>query len=436
MSGNTPAAIDLRNANRNCAKKAAALLCAVLISFTAAAQIEDIFPDTINRRFNYLTGTFASFEMNSNAIDMDFARAFYRGDFIDQGRKDRILNRLTGENRMGADLNYGIFYSWRPDSLFGSSDVSVFVALKNNEHYDLRYSRDLFRTAFYGNREFEGDTAFLGNFSTHLLRYQELQFGALWSNLDSTAKLGISLSALNAEQYFEMEAKSADLVTGPDGEYIDFNTSINAFRSDTANKGFAKFNGFGVSTDILFEAPYKGQKRKGKLLISISDIGLMAWNERSQTYSRDSLYHYEGIEVDDLFGGSDSSLNQFSADSIFAAITEMRTQSFTTSLPATVHLKQTTYYRNFEFSKGFRYMFNANFKGFYYLEGIYHFRHSLNAGVNAGYGGYGKFSFGASVNKEFKNGLYIGASSRHLEGLVAPKQFGGMGAFVTVRQKF
>lgn len=416
--------------------RGAAFAFAVLVSYTATAQIEEIFPDTINRKFNYISGGFAGFEMNSNAIDIDFAQGFYRGDFIDNERKDRISGRLTNENRMGADINYGVFYSWRPDSLFGSSDVSVFVSLKNSEHYDLRYSRDLFRTVFYGNREFAGDTAYLGNFNTQLLRYQKLQFGVLWSNLDSTAKLGIALSALNAEQYFRMEARNAELMTGADGEYIDFNTSVNVFRSDTSNKGFAQFNGFGISTDIYFEAPYKGKKRKGKILISISDIGLMAWNDRSQTYSRDSLYHFEGVQVNDLFHAGDSSLNHFSADSVFAAITEMRTQSFTSSLPATVHLKQTTYYRNFELSKGFRYMFNANYKGFYYLEGIYHFRGKLNAGLNAGFGGYGRFSFGASVNKEFGQGLYVGIASRHLEGLVAPKQFGGAGAFVTLRQKF
>lgn len=414
----------------------AALFCLLLLSLTVNAQVEAIFPDTIDRKFNYICGSFAGFEMNSDAIDVDFAKGFYHGDFIDNQRKNRVANRLTNENRMGADLNYGIFYSWRPDSLFGSSDVSVFVSLKNSEHYDLRYSRDLFRTVFYGNREFAGDTAYLGNFSTQLLRYQKLQFGVLWSNLDSTAKLGIALSALNAEQYFRMEARNAELVTGADGEYIDFNTSVNVFRSDTSNKGFAQFNGFGISTDIYFEAPYKSSKRRGKVIISISDVGLMAWNDRSQTYKRDSLYHFEGIQVEDLFNAGDSSLNHFSADSVFAAITEMETQSFTTSLPATVHLKQTTYYRNFEFSKGFRYMFNASYKGYYYLEGIYHFRGRLNAGVNAGFGGYGRFSFGASVNKEFRKGLYMGFASRHLEGIVAPKQFGGAGAFITVRQKF
>jgi hypothetical protein len=435
VSGTFPASGNISTSGSG-RLKAIITLCAILVSIAASAQFEDIFPDTINRKFNYLTGTFGGFEMNSDAIDVDFARGFYRGDFIGKDRKDRISKRLTAENRMGADLNYGIFYSWRPDSLFGSSDVSVFVSLENNEHYDVRYSHDLYRTVFYGNREFAGDTAYLGNFSTHLLRYQKLQFGVLWSNLDSTAKLGLAISALNAEQYFEMEAKQAELLTAADGEYMSFNTSINALRSDTSNKGFASFNGFGVSTDIYFEAPYKGKKRRGKLVISVMDIGIMAWNGKSQTYSMDSLYYFDGVEVENLFNAGDSSLNHFSADSVFAAITEMRTQSFTTSLPASVHIKQTTYYRNFEFTKGFRYMFNANYKGFYYLEGIYHFPNRLNAGINAGFGGYGKFSFGASVNKELGQGLYIGAASRHLEGVVAPKRFGGMGAFVTIRQKF
>lgn len=409
---------------------------ALLLTCNVSAQIEAMFPDTIDNSFNHIAGVYSGFEMNSSALDLDFARTFYRGGHIDKEMKDRVSKRLTNENRIGSDLSYAAYYAWKPDTFFNNkSDVSLFVQLKNNEHFDSQFSRDLFNLAFYGNRQFAGDTAMLGRFNLQLLRYQEFQFGVLWSGLDSVARLGIGISVIKAEQYFSLRAKEATLFTSEDGSYIDFNTSLEAFSSDTSNKGVTKFNGFGVSADFFIETPYKG-KRNGKITISVSDVGLLAWNESSQRYQADSLYRFEGVEVNNIFDVRDSSLDNISSDSLFAELTDMKRQSFTISVPATIHIRQASYFKRFELVKGFKYVFNASYKGYFYLEGNYRFAGRLSIGAVAGFGGYGKFGYGLNASKSFRNGTYIAIGSNHLEGLITPKRAAGFGIFASVRQKF
>lgn len=417
-------------------KKIFLAISAAIVTCSASAQVEAMFPDTIDNSFNYLTGAYTGFEMNSSALDLDFVRTFRNGGFIDNAMKDRVSSRLTNENRLGGDLNYAVYHVWKPDTFFhNKSDVSLFVQAKNNEHLDAQFSRDMFRLAFYGNREFAGDTAMLNNFSAQLLRFQEMQFGVLWSGLDSTARLGIGISAIKAEQYFSVHAKTAELFTSADGSFIDFNTSLEAFSSNPDNKGFTKFNGFGVAADFFIETPYKG-KRSGKIMISVSDVGLLSWNESSRHYKTDSVYHFDGIEVNDIFDVRDSSLHNVSADSLFAAITDMKKQSFTVSIPATLHIRQSSYFGRFELVKGFKYVFNASYKGFFYLEGNYRFAGKLNVGVTGGFGGYGKLSYGARASKEFRNGTYVSLGSSHIEGVIAPKKNAGLGVYLSLRQKF
>jgi hypothetical protein len=417
-------------------KRAALAAIMLLLACRASAQIEAMFPDTIDNSFNHLTGVYGGFEMSSNALDLDFAKNFYRGGFIDKTTKDRISDRLTNENRIGSDLNFAAYYAWKPDTFFhNKSDVSLFMQVKNNEHFDSQFSRDLFSLAFYGNRQFAGDTAMLGNFSLQLLRFQEFQFGVLWSGLDSTARLGIGVSVIKAEQYFSVRAENAELFTSEDGAYIDFNTSLEAFSSDTSNTGFSKFNGFGVAADFFIETPYQG-KRKGKILISVSDVGLIAWNESSQRYNADTLYRFEGVQVNNIFDVRDSSLNNISSDSLFSELTDLKRQSFTISIPATLHIRQASYFGRFELVKGFKYVFNASYKGYFYLEGNYHFMNKLSLGAVAGFGGYGKLGYGINASKTFRSGTQVLIGSNHLEGLITPKHAAGVGVFASLRQKF
>jgi hypothetical protein len=412
------------------------LLAAVfaLASFGASAQIEAMFPDTIDNSFNYLLGGYGGYEANSSALDRDFMSTLYKGGFIDNEMKDRVSKRLMNNNRLGIDLNYALYYAWKPDTFFhNKSDVSLFVQLKNNEHFDTQFTKDLFLLGFYGNRQFAGDTAFLNNTSARLLRFQELQFGVLWSGLDSTARLGIGVSLINAEQYFSVSAKRAELYTSADGGYIDFGATMDVYTSDTSNTGYGAFNGFGVAADFFFEAPYKG-KRKGMISISASDVGLLFWNKSSQRYSTDSTYHYEGVEVESILE-ADNSTSQLSPDSLLSSIASSK-QSFAVSVPATLHIRQASYFGRFELVKGFRYVFNTSYKGFFYLEGNYSFGNRLRAGITTGFGGYGRFSFGANVSKVFNNRTYMSIGSSHLEGFVAPKRFAGQAVYVSLRQKF
>src|SRR5687768_5507737 len=89
-------------------------------------------------------GIFSDYTLNSNAITHDFIQPFYKGTFIETKQKDRVFSRLLRENRLGADVNYGLYYVHLPDSLWGKSQFGLFFSLRDTNHVDMRFSDDFF----------------------------------------------------------------------------------------------------------------------------------------------------------------------------------------------------------------------------------------------------------------------------------------------------
>ncbi|MGZ4055762.1 MAG: hypothetical protein ACXVPY_11280 [Bacteroidia bacterium] len=398
-----------------------------------AAVFSDEFPDSAKTRI----GLAGNFGINSNAITAKFFETFYKGGYIDNDLKNSVLERVKNDNRIGADVNYGAYVGIKLDSICHKKDISLFFSIRDREHFDARFSNDFYKVGFYGNASYAGKLADFNNFNLNFLRYQQLQVGLFSSKYDSAARWGIAVSVLKGEQYASILAKKAELFTSPDGQYIDFNTSMQVAQSDTAHKGIGAFNGIGASIDIYFEAPFKSRLGNSKLRVSVSDIGAIKYNNKSLYLNQDSLFHYSGISVNSIYDLQNSSFAHTSQDTLIKSIAPFKKRSFSVTLPTIFNLTyETQLSKKFQLTEGIRYVFNGNYKMLYYLKGNYSVAKNVMVSGTFGYGGYGTFNYGLGVFANFGKGFILYAGSNNLEGFILPKKTSGMGGYVSIIKDF
>jgi Family of unknown function (DUF5723) len=401
------------------------------------SQIAQLFFDEFTDSSKTKMGVIADYGFNSNALTSQFVSRFYNNGYIDPELKKDILNRVRQSNRIGGDINSGIFITIKPDSLFHKSSYMWFVNLKERAHFDSRFSDDLYKVAFYGNSAFAGKTALLSEFSLNYLHYQQLQIGLYSTKYDSAAHWGIGVSILKGQNYLNINAPKAELFTSQTGEYVDFNTSMQVVRSNPAQKGIAAFNGWGASVDIYFEAPFKTRLGASKLKVSASDIGVIRFDKNTDYLKHDSLFHYNGFTINNINDLQDSTFGGTTQDSLVRTYVPFKKQAFVATLPAVLQLSFETHFsKNFFLTEGIRYVFNANYHLLFYIKGSCYIHPKVLLSATFAYGGYGNYNYGLGLFAKFGKGFYASFGSNNIEGFIVPTKTFGQGAYISIVKSF
>ncbi len=418
-------------------KKIVLFLVFAFIEIGSQAQISAIFSDEFPDSTKTRVGITGDFDMNASALTSEFLSKFYKGGFIDDDLKNRVLDRTRNMNTIGANLNYGVYVGIKLDSLFHKQNVSLFFSLRDRAHFDARYSKDFYKVGFYGNADYAGETANFNDFNLTFLRYQQLQVGLFSSKYDSAARWGIALSFLKGEQYASVYAQKAELFTSEDGQYIDFSTNMQVAKSDTSKKGIGAFNGAGACIDIYFEAPFQTRFGDSKLRVSVTDIGAIKFNSNSLFLNQDSTFHYSGFHVTSIYDLQDSTYADNTQDSLTARIVPFKKQSFSVTLPSVLNLTyETRFGEHFEMTEGLRYVFNGNYHLLLYLKGNFIINPKFAISATVGYGGYGNLNCGIGAFANLGKGFIIYAGSNNLEGIIAPKKACGQSAYISIAKNF
>lgn len=376
----------------------------------------------------------ADFDAGTNGIQNAMMNKFLLGGHIDTKMKDAALNKMHGYNQLGINLNYDV-------SLFIGKNpkYDFLVGFKNQEILNATYTKDFYTLVMYGNKPFLDKTANFSGTNINALRFQEVKFGIIMHKVDSTAKIGVSISFLKGEQLFYIKAnKNSSLYTNADGTELIFNSNFNMALSDTSTKkNVFSFNGIGASADIFFETPYKSKiGRQSVLTVNANNIGFIHWSERSLQYSSDSVLKFDGYHINNILDLKDSTLQKVNTDSVIRKATNARQEAFNTNIPTNLIIINKIYFsRQFAFNAGFRYIFHANYKPYVFIEPEYKIANRFLISVHIGYGGYTRLNTGLSLVYTNRN-WFIKLGSNSLQGYIAPKQAYGQGLFFSIAKKF
>lgn len=304
------------------------------------------------------------YELGSNGIYNDLLNKFIYGGYIDKKTKDASNDNMKNLNVMGANMNYDI------STFFGrNSKYSYLIGFKDQQIFNSSFTKDFYQLLFYGNRPYLNETKNLSGSSINSLRFQELKLGFIWHKIDTTAKVGVSVSILKGQQLFYIKAKEgSSLYTNSDGTELVFNSDFVMALSDTTNrKNPFAYTGIGASADIFFETPYKSKIGKGSVLtVNANNIGFLHWFDNSVQYSSDSTFKFDGYHINNLLDLKDSTLASINRDSIIRTTTNAHKESFNVNIPTNLLIINKIRFTNkFVLGTGFRYLFNSNFKPYF-----------------------------------------------------------------------
>ena len=207
-------------------------------------------------------------------------------------------------------------------------------------------------------------------------------------------------------------------------------------KPDPALKKFFAQNGMGTSMDLFYELPYRIGKRYGKFAVEVNDLGIIQWKSSSMSYSVDSSYHYDGINVNDIFNshGAFPSLN---IDTIIKKHTSFERKQYITNLPFTLHIHTQAWHGKYVlFEKGISFLFNSSAKPYYYIK-TYYYNKKQNIGFacTIGYGAYGRFNAGLEAKINFSKHYSILFADNYL--LPGTSQSAcGMGMYLKLTRRF
>lgn len=372
------------------------------------------------------------FDAGSNGMSSGLVKKLVWGGYIDNDLKKESAKYLRAKNNLGINLNYDV-----SAFLKGNSKFDFLVGFKNQEIINATYSRDFFNLMFYGNQTYKGATADLSNCNVNALRFQEVKFGAMMHKVDSVGKIGVSVSFIKGEQLFYIKTgNNSSLYTSADGSELLFNSDFSMALSDTNHRDLTTFNGIGASADIYFETTYKSKiGKRSVLMANANNIGFIHWQNKSVQYNSDSVLRYTGYNIKSIFDLKDSTLKQINSDSLLRNLTNARTEDFNVNIPTNlVIINKVFFSEKFSAALGFRYIFNANYKPYAFLEPEYRYK-KVSFALHAGYGGYVRLNVGASFTWNNKN-WFMRIGSNSLQGYLVPKSAFGMGLFATIAKKF
>jgi hypothetical protein len=352
---------------------------------------------------------------NSRSLTNEFTSFFVNGGYIDTNLKNEISNDLSEENRIGAEVSYGINYRNYKSHLLGKPEWGWYTSLEDISNYYAVFSKNAFDLVFFGNSRFSGDTVQLADLRGEALHYQKFTFGGFHKNNNSS--IGISL--LKGQSYGGLNISNADLYTAPLGEELSLNLNGNYKQSDTLHNGRDAFNGWGISTDMVFylnTGKNRNVKFQNAFRISIQNLGFIKWNEKSLETQLDSTYNFNGFEVNDLFDSSSYDFADRAKDSLKI---DPVNKSFTTILPFTFSFAKIAdpYSKDkLQGIYGARMRAFCQYKPLFFVGLFYKPVEKLNMNVYASVGGYGGFKLGYSLNFSIIKNMNLSLACTNLTG--------------------
>lgn len=406
------------------------LFVGLIGSYHAFAQWADPFADN-HQKAKIATGMYGNADFGSNCITSQFAYDFAMGNYLDSNLKRSVASELKKNNRLGYNLNFGIYAVLYNDTIRDKRIFNFFFALRHKSYFNASFTNDDYNLAFFGNASYAGKTAMISPMVVNSLSYQQAEVGFVCTNFGGNSQFGAGFSFLAGQQYTSFNAENASLYTDPLGQSLLLNTEATVWQSDTSKGYMNRLNGIGGSMDVYFRAPYKLGKKEGTVTVSVNDIGFIKWDNHSLNYQKDTTYMYNGINISSLTDLQNANFNSLSKDSLKNKYFPFSKQSFYAAIPTLLSISTNTILsEKFHLEMGYWNLFNANAIGYIYAQGDFCFHHGYMVCLQAGYGGYNTINGALLFSKQFKCSK-LELAINHLPGIIMPTKYGGAGAYAS-----
>ena len=368
--------------------------------------------------------------LNGSNLPFDFSKKILSSSFIDSVAKSNVgfskhhINFVEAGYRYGAGICFKKKSHWLGLEL---SDESISV---------IQYRKDLFNLMFYGNSQYEGDTAYLTGSGLNNQDFHRVRFiySAIAGSDDSVWQINISLSYLQGYHVNSLNAGRSYLYTAPLGEYLSLHSQMVFQTNDTSSISAFATNGNGVSADlsISFVA------RKSKIFFSVNNAGFMHWNQNSLLYVVDTSVQFDGFEVNNFLHQPGIKLGNLNSDSIFSYLGINYSKcAFNLNLP----LRLTFIWQHhiicdkLSVDAGFTFIPQYQFSPLYFISGRLHSK-CISPSINISYGGNQAFNAGLSIEGRIANHINWFLTSDQMLSWALPKKLNGADLMASLYYQF
>ncbi|OFZ66339.1 MAG: hypothetical protein A3D92_21030 [Bacteroidetes bacterium RIFCSPHIGHO2_02_FULL_44_7] len=364
-----------------------------------------------------------------SSVERDLLSKFIRGGMITEEIKDNSFDRHKAINRFGAFYGGEIEYHNFNKHIFKKKNWGYVIKAGYQGFAGILYSKDLFGLAMYGNERYLGTTIDISGSDISAMTFQKVGFGLI----DGRTKSSVVLNIYNVSSAVSGDFRTFKIVQDAEGDQISLEMD-----AEVMMRNSAKFNqGLGVGLDLDFRLPVAwGKDRQAYIRFQAQNVGFAYMYEPQKFYSIDTTFTFSGLTFNQLIGD-----NSLISDSTFCILDTLGFQSSTRyktyMLPGFLQIGKIVdehYDGKLQSFFGLRLYPTLIYSPYIFAGMDYHPADWVRLGINAGYGGFGKFR--AGLYTDFRFGKYsVGVSSENLLGFFW-KKASGQSLFFRLRCAF
>src|SRR5208282_6942853 len=88
----------------------------------------------------YAAGVYGSIDYSSNSVTTNFVANYETGSYINEGMKQEVVSKLSNFNRLGYELNYGLYGILYKDTLHGKRLFNFFFSLSHKDYFNTLFT--------------------------------------------------------------------------------------------------------------------------------------------------------------------------------------------------------------------------------------------------------------------------------------------------------
>lgn len=391
------------------------------------AQLIPVGYDTLTHHHEFFID--GGVDYYGTSVERDLLSRLLRGGMITEEIKDHSFDKHKAINRFGAVMGGEIEYRNYNAHIFKKKNWGFVIRGGYNTFAGILYSKDLFGLAMYGNDRYLGQTIDFSGTDVSFMSFQKLGFGLI----DDRTKSSVTLNVYNISNRVSGDFRTMKITQDEAGESLTIEMDGEIDVRNTMN--FSQGIGFGL--DLDFRVPVSwGKDRQAFLRFQAQNVGVAYMYEPQKSYSFDTTITFTGLTFDQLIG--DNSLLSDSTLNILDTLGVQSSLKYRTSLlPGFLQIGKIVdehYEGKLQSFFGLRLYPTLIYSPYIFAGMDYHPAKWVRLGINASYGGFGKFR--AGLYSDFRVGNYsVGLSSENLLGFFW-KGASGQSAFVRLRCVF
>lgn len=379
----------------------------------------------------------ADLQVNSTAITNQFLYDFYNGRYLTDDLKKKNSARMKDVNLLGYRFDAALAFTVADT---GNRNNGFFGILEHHDRMELSFDKEFFDLYFFGNAQYTGKLAELDDLSLDILTFQQLKAGIYRSfGKSNKHQAGFALGFCKGQKNLSVDVNEAALFTEQDAMYVSLDADMSLHRSDSSSSDLKAVNGVGASADLFWKFT---DKHNNHFSLALSDIGCIKWSSRSQQYSRDTAYRFEGFEVKDMLDLSSTTFSGKTKDSILNEFSFAdKRGSYTTWLPLQFNV---TYDRLFckeklLLSAQVKHEFFSKFAPQTVIKPAYCYRwknSELRLAAILMMRGYGRFNAGAEITANIAGTFFMQLGTGFLNSYISPANSAGAGGYFSISKAF